>query len=425
MTRHRRLVSAISAMAVITGTLLAGAAVTATVGASAVVREPRPAAAAASAALAVPAGTNLLVNPGAEVGDASKNGWSTVTIPGWQVGKGLPTVVHYGDNGFPQRKAPGPRKRGRQMFVGGAGGTARLTQRVPLHVPAGKPLPLRAPASPSRPGSAGLRPATPSSRSVLQPGRQGSLRCGGPRRSPKADRKGFRGLRREAVTARQSRPRRASATVSIRLDTSLTNDDGYNAPLVGYNHAVADDVRFTVTSRAAAPAPARAAGRTRPALRPRLPLLLREPGLPRDRRQHEAGAVLQQPDPARQPARRHVRRGAPQRRQLPRDRRWQHVRHPATDPLEENPRFTVDARNLGDLIVGAHETWKDYAQGMNGPCDDTVHGSYWNDDPGVHVLPRRADPAEVLRAAPRAAERDDHRPPEGVDHAQLRLGRAR
>jgi Phosphoesterase family len=54
---------------------------------------------------------------------------------------------------------------------------------------------------------------------------------------------------------------------------------------------------------------------------------------------------------------------------------------PLTDPLEENPRFTVDRRNLGDLITAAHESWKDYAQGANGPCDDTVHGSYWNDDP--------------------------------------------
>jgi hypothetical protein len=251
MTRHRRLVSAISVMAVITGTLLAGTAMTATVGASAVVREPRPAAAAASAASAVPAGTNLLVNPGAEVGDSSKHGWSTVTIPGWQVSKGLPTVVHYGDNGFPQRKAPGPRKRGRQMFVGGAGGTARLTQRVPLHVPDGKPLPSRTGFTLSAwvGGSANSHAVLSvrffnQARKELAVWRTPSI--------PKADRKGFRGLRREAVAAVIPAGAR-SATVSIRLDTSLTNDDGYNAPLVGFNHAVADDVRFALTSRAQRP----------------------------------------------------------------------------------------------------------------------------------------------------------------------------
>jgi YVTN family beta-propeller protein len=53
---------------------------------------------------------------------------------------------------------------------------------------------------------------------------------------------------------------------------------------------------------------------------------------------------------------------------------------PLTDPLEENPRYTVRARNIGDLAGAAHETWKAYAQSANGPCDDTVHGYYWNDD---------------------------------------------
>ncbi len=28
----------------------------------------------------------------------------------------------------------------------------------------------------------------------------------------------------------------------------------------------------------------------------------------------------------------------------------------------------------------AHETWKGYLQSANGPCDDTVHGYYWDDD---------------------------------------------
>src|SRR5215469_821407 len=48
--------------------------------------------AAASSGTAAP-GTNLLLNPGAQTGAASRNGWDAVTIPGWQVISGLPTTV--------------------------------------------------------------------------------------------------------------------------------------------------------------------------------------------------------------------------------------------------------------------------------------------------------------------------------------------
>ena len=41
-------------------------------------------------------GQNLLRNPGAEAGAASAQGWDAVTIPGWSVDSGLPTVVSYG-----------------------------------------------------------------------------------------------------------------------------------------------------------------------------------------------------------------------------------------------------------------------------------------------------------------------------------------
>ena len=44
------------------------------------------------------------------------------------------------------------------------------------------------------------------------------------------------------------------------------------------------------------------------------------------------------------------------------------------------PQYTIHARNIGDLIDAAHETWKAYLQSANGPCDDTVHGYYWDDD---------------------------------------------
>ena len=53
---------------------------------------------------------------------------------------------------------------------------------------------------------------------------------------------------------------------------------------------------------------------------------------------------------------------------------------PLDDPLEENPQYTIRARNIGDQIGAAHETWKAYLQSAAGPCDNTVHGDYWDDD---------------------------------------------
>jgi hypothetical protein len=67
---------------------------------------------------------------------------------------------------------------------------------------------------------------------------------------------------------------------------------------------------------------------------------------------------------------------------------------PLNDPLEENPRYTIDARNIGDLVDAAHKTWAGFLQSADGPCDDTVHGYYWNDDiPMLYFKDVRERPA--------------------------------
>ena len=89
---------------------------------------------------------NLLVNPGAEVGDPSLSAYSSVTIPGWTV-TGTPTVIKYGTLrnlpglfgtlgptlpaflGFPRTAVPGG---GNQFFGGGNVATSSLTQVVDL-----------------------------------------------------------------------------------------------------------------------------------------------------------------------------------------------------------------------------------------------------------------------------------------------------
>jgi hypothetical protein len=92
---------------------------------------------------------NLLLNPGAEVGDPSLSGFSAVTIPGWTV-SGTPTVIRYGTPrnawpiglsfpmpdlppfmGFPKASS-GPSDGGAQFFGGGNVATATLSQTVDL-----------------------------------------------------------------------------------------------------------------------------------------------------------------------------------------------------------------------------------------------------------------------------------------------------
>ena len=89
---------------------------------------------------------NLLLNGGAEFGDPSLSGYSSVTLPGWQV-TGTPTVIQYGT----QRRLPGlfgteglllpkflsfpqtaPAGGGNQFFGGGNVATATMTQTVDL-----------------------------------------------------------------------------------------------------------------------------------------------------------------------------------------------------------------------------------------------------------------------------------------------------
>ncbi|MGB0877146.1 MAG: alkaline phosphatase family protein [Mycobacterium sp.] len=103
----------------------------------------------ATAQLAVAQSPNLLVNPGAEVGDASLSGNSAVSIPGWMV-TGTPTAIPYGalrnswplGLSFPLPNLPsfmgypkahnGPPDGGAQMFGGGNVADSQLTQIVDL-----------------------------------------------------------------------------------------------------------------------------------------------------------------------------------------------------------------------------------------------------------------------------------------------------
>jgi YVTN family beta-propeller protein len=314
-------------------------------------------------------GANLLQNSAGGVGAISMQGWDSVTIPGWQVREGLPTVVRYRTKGFPTGGSPGHR-----LFAGGPGGPAILEQKISLRPRAGTPSKRRTRYR----LSAWLGGTATSAASLRVTFRSAKGRTLGSATIGPVGEKSRPRLRLRSASG--AVPRRAvAARIVLRLATTLKNFDGPYAPRVGYNRAVAGRLRFTVTPALA-----------RPALRPpvaRVPrfdhvfLFMFE--------NQDLRAVIGN------------RRQAPYLNSLrsrgsvlanlfaeehPSDGNYLALAAggvfgiPLTNPLEIHPRYAVRARQIGDLVDSAHETWKAYRQSAAGPCDDTVHSYYWNDD---------------------------------------------
>jgi YVTN family beta-propeller protein len=321
-------------------------------------------------------GTNLLANPGAQAGAASARGWDSVTIPGWQVSSGLPTVVRYGTTHFPVAIGEWPAVPGGQMFAGGAGGTARLRQVVPLRSPAGAP----------GPGGAHYRLSawlggTARSRAAVTvaflsaAGRVLARQAIGPVGSASAR----AGLVPRAATGTLPHGT-ASARITLVLATSLTDIDGPDSPYVGYDRAVADALRFTVSDPVHQSPPLTPPASRVPHYQHVFLFYFENEGF------HSViGNTRQAP----------YMNGLLPRASLlsqffaeehPSDGNYLALAGgstfgiPLDDPLEENPQYTIRARNIGDRIDSAHETWKAYLQSAAGPCDNTVHGDYWDDD---------------------------------------------
>jgi len=372
---------------------------------------PRGPAAPAPAAQAAPPGSNLLVNPGAEAGAASQQGWDAVTIPGWQVARGLPTVVGYGTRGFPGRADAGTRGRGRQLFAGGAGGPAVLTQQVPLRTAAGRAVPAG-----TRFRISGWLGGTVVSKAELEvvflsaTGRAlGSSRIGPVGGAGDASHPEFAWRQGSGTLPAGTR----SAAAELYLTTSLTNYDGPNAPVAGYDRATADALTFSVSAPVRRPALAVPASRV-----PRF--------------QHVFLFYLENEDfsqivgnTAQAP---YLNSLLPRGSLLanffaeehPSDANYLALAGgsafgvPLDDPAEENPLYTIDARNIGDLADAAHQTWKGYLQSADGPCDDTVHVNYWDDDQpmmyfrdvrerpsycAAHLVPLESLPADLQHAS--------------------------
>jgi YVTN family beta-propeller protein len=356
-------------------------------------------------------GANLLVNPGAQAGAAAgQRGWGTVTIPGWQISSGLPTVARYGTVNYPEPTGHWPAVHAGQMFSGGAGGTARLRQVVSLRSPAG--LPVRAGTRYRLSAWLGGRQRSRAEVTVTfvsAAGRVLARRAIGP--------VGVASPRGGLVPRAAAGPLpagTASARIMLVLATSLTNIDGPDSPWVGYDRAVADALRFSVSTPVRQPPPL-------------VPPAARVP-----RYQHVFLFYFENEDfrsiigNTRQAP--YLNSLLPRASLLDQFFAEEHPSDgnylalaggstfgvPLDDPLEENPRYTIHARNIGDLIDAAHETWKSYLQSAAGPCDNTVHGSYWDDDQpmtyfadvihrpaycAAHVVPLQALQTDLASAA--------------------------
>jgi YVTN family beta-propeller protein len=346
---------------------------------------------AAATAPAAPPGSNLLLNPGAGAGDTSKLGWDAVTIPGWQVSQGLPTVVSYGTRRFPGASGAQPPGHPARLFAGGAGGTAVLTQQVPLRTAAGHGVP---PGTTYR-ISAWLGGTVVSKASLevifLSAGGKalGERRIGPVGGAGDASHPEFAWRQGSGTLPRGTR----SARAVLDLATSLTNYNGPYAPQVGYDRATAGGLRFSVS------APVRGLALTPPAARvPRYQHVFMFYFENEDFRQI-VGNTRQAP---------YLNSLLPRASLLGQFYAEEHPSDgnylalaggstfgiPLDDPAEENPQYTIGARNISDLIDGAHETWRAYLQSAAGPCDDTVHGYYWDDDlPMMYFADVRDRPA--------------------------------
>jgi Phosphoesterase family len=323
-----------------------------------------------------PAGTNLIENGGAEVGDSSASGYDAVTIPGWQVALGLPTVVAYGDKGFLDRRTPGPSHRGAQFFAGGAGGTAALVQIVPVRYPGSAPKRVTYHLSGWLGGSGKLHDTAYVRIEFLRAGGGGisTAQIGPVPASARHDVTELVLGRRTGVVPAGT----DSIRVSLVLFTTSTDYDGATS-MIGYDRGYADNLSLSLSVPVDSPPPLRPPQPKVPRFQHVFLVFMENADF-----QSIIGNTFEAP---------YINSLVPQASVLanmyaevhPSDPNYLALAGGSTfglvgDVIEYVPRFSIAAKNIGDLVQAAHETWKGYAEGAKGPCDNTSHGYYYLDD---------------------------------------------
>jgi hypothetical protein len=209
-------------------------------------------------------GPNLLVNPGAELGDPSLSGYSSVTVPGWTV-TGTPTVIEYGTPrrfpwptaspgptfpaflGFPTSSCA-PAGSGEQFFGGGPVASSTLTQTVDLRAAASDIDAGTVPYELS--GDLGGFTIDPSAASVNVDFLDANgVKLGTGTINPVTV------LDRWFLTGLLERERSATIPVGTRSARVVVTFTDCNPVLGNYNNAYADNLSFTVGAALPAPPP--------------------------------------------------------------------------------------------------------------------------------------------------------------------------
>ncbi len=208
-------------------------------------------------------GPNLLVNPGAELGDPSLSGYSGVSVPGWAL-TGTPTVIEYGTlrrfpfplptpgptlPGLLAFPSQGPAGSGQQFFGGGPVADSTLTQIVDLKGAAD--------AIDNRPGGVQYQLSGDLGGFLIDPSRakvtvdfldgQGATLGSGELTPVTA-------LDRWFITGLMHRDTAGVIPVGARTAQVVVSFKDCNPVLGNYNNAYADNLSFTVDAEGLAPA---------------------------------------------------------------------------------------------------------------------------------------------------------------------------
>lgn len=309
---------------------------------------------------------NLLTNPGAEFGDPSLSGGSTVSIPGWTV-TGTPTVIKYGTVrriplGLPM---PGPTlppifnfpsdpstPTDKQFFGGGNVATSTLTQTVDL---SGAALTIDGGTTPYKlSGFLGGTLIDPSAASVKITFRDaGGAQLGVGKLAPVGP------LERWFQTGLLERSTEGTIPAGTRTAQVVVTLKDSNPFTGGYNNAFADNLSFTVGDALPAPPPPDAPKSKVGALDHVFMVYLENKGY---------GDVVGSPN-------------APYLNSLINAYGVADNYHGLTHPSDPNyypilggsdfglnyncATNCIDATNLADRIEEAGKTWAGYAQGMS------------------------------------------------------------
>ncbi|MEC3952359.1 alkaline phosphatase family protein [Nocardia sp. CDC153] len=311
---------------------------------------------------------NLIVDGDAEaVAQCSPRGLDGMTLPGWNIGKGEPNAVCYGQSGWPDASSPGPSNRGAKFFAGGGTGNSEMDQTV--NVAAAGSAIDQGNVSFDLNGWLGgfgaqLDRVNMTATFLSASGAQlGSAECDD---VSSID----RGLK-TGMVQRDTKGTLPKGTRSVKIALNFTWTAGDT------NDGYADDLSFTIGASLPAPkltAPAASV-----------------PGYDHvfvvymENQDYDgvSGIIGNSQAP-------YINGLRPQGATLSQSYATTHPSDPNYVALAAGGLYglvdnsvgttTIDATHIGNRVDAAHKTWKGYAEDENGNCDQTAHGQYYQDD---------------------------------------------